>query len=129
MTRLRTIINTKNNKLKLFALVAGYHIWIMYRSWLPTTVTVPLPVYAYNVPTSKTVTVSDYLNVTLHGTYRALCSLDEHAGVHIDAGLLPLGSSKIPVTKTALLLPRTMSVLHYSPTVIEVTVQDCPLPT
>ena len=122
MTRLRTLINHHNNRLKFVALICGYNLWIIYSNSLTTTVTMPMPLYVYNVPEQKNITFPDHVNVTLRGTYDALRSIDNEVGFHIDAAALQEGSNKIPLSKTSLVLPRTLSMLHYKPSFIDVNV-------
>ena len=122
MTRLRTLVSNQNNRLKFIALIAGYNLWLIYSSSLSTTVTIPFPLYIYNLAAEHTFTAPESIKVTLQGTYHALRSLDDQVGVHIDGANLPIGNSKIPITQSALLLPRNVHMLHYRPSVIELTV-------
>jgi len=122
MTRLRTLINNHNNRLKIIAIICGYNLWLVYSNSLTTTVTLPLPLFVYNIPDQKQITFPDSINVTLRGTYQDLRSLDDQIGFHIDAATLPEGKNSLSVAKTSLVLPRTLSVLHCNPSFIEVSV-------
>lgn len=122
MTRLRTLINNHSNRLKVIALVCGYNLWLVYSESLTTTVTLPLPLYVYNTSEKQQITFPDSINVTLSGTYKELRSIDDHVGFHIDASTLPEGKSTIALAKTSFVLPRTLHVLHYNPSFIEVSV-------
>lgn len=122
MTRLRTLINNHSNRLKVIALVCGYNLWLVYSESLTTTVTLPLPLYVYNLPEQKQITFPDSINVTLRGTYKELRSIDDHVGFHIDAASLPEGKSTLALSKTSFVLPRTLHVLHCNPSFIDINV-------
>ena len=101
--------------LKCCSLIIGYTLWSIMSQPYAVQTTIMAPISFYN--THEAVTVQpESVKITVHGTRKELYKTALRVAVHCDGSVLQPGENKITVTPEQILLPETVTLLHYSPT-------------
>lgn len=106
---------------KIFALVIGYHLWLMVSSLVPAHRWLEVPLCFYATPQDITIQAPETIRLALAGSRTDLYHLDTKIlAVHIDSHALTPGSHTLTLSQEQLLLPRTVHVAHWSPSNMEI---------
>lgn len=115
-----TILN--NLTIKIFSLIIGYCLWSFLSGLYMQTSTVQVPICFYNIPTNKEVTAQpETIAVQIRGKKADLKRCTDLA-LHVDAESLTPGQHKITPSEEQLFLPKTVTMVHYKPLAISLTV-------
>lgn len=111
-----------NITLKIMSLILGYSLWCFIGTLYVQKITQKVPICFYNVPDNLIIEAKpELVTIDISGKRSAISSCNDLA-IHIDASPLTLGEHRIAPTSDILFLPETVSLVHYEPLVISLTV-------
>ena len=117
-----TILN--NLTIKIFSLIIGYCLWTFLGSMYLQTNTIHVPVCFYNVPAQKEISAQpESITVQIRGKRSDLKYCSDLA-LHINAESLIPGQHKIVPSEDQLFLPKTVTMVHYKPLAITLSVAE-----
>ena len=122
MTIVNILSANKKILLKAISLMLGYQLWLSVSSSLLISHTVTIPVCIYNQQEKQIIDIPESIKITLHGA-RRLLSLVNYNDVcaHIDGAALNTGTHYITLSAHHLLLPQEITITHYTPLRVIVT--------
>jgi hypothetical protein len=117
-----TILN--NLTIKIFSLIIGYCLWsFLGRVYLQIN-TIQVPICFYNVPCNREISAyPESIEIQIRGKRSDLRQCSDLA-LHIDAQSLALGEHKISPEDDQLFLPKTVTMIHYKPHMINLLVTE-----
>lgn len=111
---LRKILTTKLT-LKISACILGIFFWSLAHKAHTATATYTIPVYFYNTIEQQKISAPETIQVTLAGPCELIRALDsKNLAAHIDAKKIK-PNNLYTLQAHDLLLPKGVSVVHYSP--------------
>jgi YbbR domain-containing protein len=117
-------VTLSNAPLKAIALIAGYTFWHIFGTLTTTTVSLTVPVCFYTTNTCTVIHGPETVTVQLHGKRAHLYALNTQSlAAHINSSALTPGKHAILLNSNNLFLPETIKLVHYMPSIIEITVQ------
>jgi YbbR domain-containing protein len=114
-----------NALLKIICLLLGYSFWYIASFDHIVTIQISIPLCFTAITDNYRINAPETIQVTLKGKRSAMYALDKEtlaAHVAID-NLLP-GKHGININEQHLFLPKTISLIHYKPSNLSLTIQE-----
>lgn len=116
-------ILTQNIIIKILSLMIGYGIWLSLAQLHTSAMQLTIPLCFYG--TEKQIQAPDLITVHLSGKRHHLTTINPSAlAIHINADSLHDGQNQLILQNSHLFLPKTINVIHWSPTPITIIVHE-----
>lgn len=114
-----------NTPLKIVSFLLGYSFWYIASLNQVVTHTIEIPLCFNSIQKPYTINAPETINVTLQGKRSDLHTIDkETLAAHINIDKLSPGKYGIILTEQHLFLPNTLSLIHYCPANISITIKN-----
>ncbi len=118
-------ILSSNIILKISSLIIGFLLWHLLSQSQYYTMQLDIPLSFYSVDKQYSIEAPETINITLSGKRSHLSVIDmNNLAIHIDGQQLHLEQNMIAIDTQHLFLPKTIKLLHYSPSTIVITVNE-----
>ncbi len=112
----RTKKTSRSIPLKLISLLLGYTFWHIFGNSYTTTAWITIPLCFYNIPAQKSIRGPETLSIKIAGKRTDLRSLDTNElAIHVNAAHLREGKNALTITSDTIFLPKSIKLVHYSP--------------
>ena len=120
---LKQLLN--NAPLKIMASILGYAFWSLASNCYTTQRWIEVPLCFYNTSSNITIKAPETISIALSGSRIAVANLDTSAlAVHIDSRAMAPGNHVLNINDEHILLPRTLTLAHWSPSNLIITVEQ-----